>query len=91
MNAKLDEKFNEFKTTFTQDHNNKMTSLGNNVDQLRSEYNTLKKAILEQQKFLEQLPRDKNRNNKFVSGIPCKMDIYGTETTDTKRIIDEAF
>ena len=91
LNAKLDEKFNEFKTTFTQDHNNKMTNLGNDVEQLRTENNTLKKAVLEQQKFLEQIRREKNRNNVFVSGIPCKMDINGTETTDTKLIIDAAF
>ena len=56
-----------------------------------TENNILKTAVLEQQKFLEQICREKSRNNVFVSGIPCNMDIDGTGTTDTKLIIDAAF
>ena len=87
----LDEKFNEFKNTFTADHKTKVEGLESDIDTLRNENNTLKKAVLEQQKFMEQLRRDRNKNNVFVSGIPCKMVINGNEISDSKLIIDQAF
>ena len=48
-----------------------------------NENKTFKRTILEQQKFLEGMRREKLKNNIFVSELP--------ESYDKKKIIQEVF
>lgn len=90
INENLDEKFEMFKTQYTAEHKKEMSDMTDNMDSLRNENNMIKKAMLEQQKFMEMLRRDKNKNNVFITGIPCKMKIDGNDTADSKSIIHNA-
>ena len=40
------------------------------IDKIANENKTLKRTILEKQKFLEGMRREKLKNNIFVSGLP---------------------
>ena len=66
-------------------------TLKERVDQIEDERKVLKKVILEQQKCLEFIRRDKLRNNVFMTGIPNTATIDGAETADNKTIIDNVF
>ena len=48
----------------------------------------MKKVLLEQQKALESLKREKIRNNVFISGIPNAVTIADNATVDNKSIVD---
>ena len=48
----------------------------------------MKNILLEQQKSLESLKREKIRNNIFLSGIPNKVTINDNETTDSDTIVN---
>ena len=50
--------------------------------------NILKKAIIEQQKCLEKLLNDKNKNNVFITGFPNEMEIEENNTNDATVIIN---
>ena len=90
INENLDEKFETFKTQYINNHKQEMSQMNETMESLRNENNMIKKAVVEQQKFLEHLRRDKNKNNVFITGIPCKMKIDGNETQDSKVIIQYA-
>ena len=47
----------------------------------------MKKTILEQQKFLEGMRRDKVKNNIFITGIPSSHTIKENNVTDKEIII----
>ena len=62
------------------------------IDTLQTDNN--KKTILEQQKFLEGMRREKVKNNVFVTGIPTTYNLHeGDENVcaDTKLIVQRAF
>ena len=40
------------------------------IEKLENENKTLKKAVLEQQKFLEGAQRENTKNNVFITGVP---------------------
>ena len=56
-------------------------------DRLKKENVEIKKAISDQQKFLERLSNEKNMDNIFVSGIPNKMNIADVQVDDSKVIL----
>ena len=63
INENLDEKFETFKTQYINNHKHEMSQMNDTMESLRNENNMIKKAVVEQQKFLEHLRRDKNKNN----------------------------
>ena len=57
-------------------------------DRLKKENAEIKKAISEQQKFLERLGNEKNMDNIFISGIPNAMEIDDEQVNDHKVILN---
>ena len=57
-------------------------------ERLKKENTEIKKAISEQQKFLERVSNEKNMDNIFISGIPNKMEIEDAEVEDNKVILN---
>ena len=87
----IDEKVNGMTEQLRSELNGDIVNLQTSVQTLQGENNMLKRAIGEQQKFLEQVRSEKTKLNVFVTGLPCNMTINGTESTDVKDIIHEAF
>ena len=62
------------------------------IEKLQSDNKLLKKTILEQQKFLEGVHREKSKNNVFVTGIPETFTgDDNIEITDKEEIVRKAF
>ena len=61
------------------------------LDTITNENRILKKTILEQQKFLEGMRREKMKTNIFISGLPESCDVGGVTTDDQPLIIKEVF
>ena len=62
------------------------------ITKLQTDNSLLKKTILEQQKFLEGVHREKTKNNVFVTGIPETFTGEDNiEISDKKEIIQKAF
>ena len=80
-------KINEMLKTFENKYIKKIDDLGEQNVTIINEQNMIKKALVEQQKFLERLRGENTENNIFISGIPNKMDINGIEITDCTAII----
>ena len=57
------------------------------IEALETDNRVLKKTILEQQKFLEGMRRDKVKNNIFITGIPSSHTIKENNVTDKEIII----
>ena len=62
------------------------------VNSVKEENKVIKKIILEQQKFLEAVKREKIRNNVFITGIPNEVNLNDEDTanmtSDNNRIIN---
>ena len=67
--------------------NEEVTTLRGELNGITDEHKIMKKVMHEQQKCLESLKHEKIRNNAFISGIPNKTTIDGTETTDSNMIV----
>ena len=63
-------------------------NLRDDLNESSEQCKAMKKVLLEQQKALESLKREKNRNNVFISGIPNAVMIADNETVDNKTIVD---
>ena len=57
------------------------------IEALEKDNRVLKKTILEQQKFIEGMRRDKVKNNIFITGIPSSHTIKENNVTDKEIII----
>ena len=86
----LDTKMNELKTELKNEYKNDVANLNTEIDTLRSTVNTMKVAMLEQQKFLERSRFESCKNNAFITGLPCTMDISGTQSSNADDILHEA-
>ena len=69
----LDTKMNELKTELKNEYKNDVANLNTEIDTLRSTVNTMKVAMLEQQKFLERSRFESCKNNAFITGLTCTM------------------
>ena len=58
-------------------YDSRINSVEDENERLKKENVEIKKAISEQQKFLERLSNEKNMDNIFISGIPNEMDVDG--------------
>lgn len=63
-------------------------SLREDLDNSKDQCKIMKKVILEQQKTLEYLKRDRIRHNVFISGIPNTIKINNNDTANNKIIVD---
>ena len=77
INSAIDKTFEQFSTEMKQGY-----------QKLKVENDTLRKAITEQQKFLENLHREKVRNHIFMSGIPNELNIDGHIVAEPNVIIN---
>ena len=59
------------------------------IEALETDNRVLKKTILEQQKFLEGMRREKVKNNIFITGIPSSHTIKENNVTDKEIIIQQ--
>ena len=66
-----------------------VTDMKRDCEAISTENKMLKKTILEQQKFLEGLRRDKLKDNIFMTGIPESYTINENVTNDKNKIIEE--
>ena len=64
-----------------------MEEVKDELKNIKTERDTLKKVVSEQQKFLESVRRDKVKDNIFMSGIPNSMNIEGANTEDNTKIV----
>ena len=76
INKALDKKFEQFSSEVREDYT-----------RLQGENNTLRKAIMEQQKSLEHLHRERVRDHIFMSGIPNELEIDGQTLNEPNTII----
>ena len=77
INTAIDKKFDQFARDIREDYN-----------KLETENSILRKAIIEQQKFLENLYREKVRSHIFMSGIPNELIINGQKINEPNTIIE---
>ena len=68
-------------------YDGKIKAVEEENSRLKKENTEIKKAVSEQQKFLERLRSEKNMDNIFISGIPNKMVINELETNDANLIV----
>ena len=61
-------------------YDGKIKAVEEENSRLKKENTEIKKAVSEQQKFLERLRSEKNMDNIFISGIPNEMTISETES-----------
>ena len=61
------------------------------IKTLEDDNRILKKTILEQQKYLEGMRREKTKCNVFVTGIPVSLKVDNEVITDKKEIISQVF
>ena len=79
INAAIDKKFEQLHKEIRLDY-----------DKLERENNTLRNAILEQQKFLDRVHTDINRHNIFITGVPCSLQMDSGEIVSDPTIITHA-
>ena len=80
INLAIDKKFEQFSRDTFED-----------FEKLKNGNNTIRKAVCEQQKFLENLHRERVRNHVFMTGIPNELEILGEIKKDSKTIIHNIF
>ena len=88
IREELDSKFDALKKELAKTFESKIKKVSEDVTNLMSENNTLKKVVLQQQHFLENIRRERTKENIFVSGIPNILTIDGEDTEDPKKILD---
>ena len=66
-----------------------ITSNSDNIEMMQNDVNTLKKGMLQQQIFLENIQRGNLGKNVMITGIPCKDVIHqGQVLSDTKEKVN---
>ena len=90
INQSIDAKLTTIKEEIKNELKNEMSTMNTDIDGLRSTVGMLKLAVLEQQKYLERSRFESCRNNAFITGLPCTMEINGAQSNDADAILCEA-
>ena len=77
INAAIDKKFEQLAIELKQEN-----------DVLKTDNQVMRKVLMEQQKSLERIHKDRTRKNVFITGIPNTMEAdYGDDEVDDPRLI----
>ena len=75
IREELDSKFDTLKKELTKSFDTKIKKVSDDLANIVLESNTLKKVVLQQQHFLENIRKERTKENIFVSGIPNTLTI----------------
>ena len=89
IREELDSKFDALKKELTKSFDTKIKKVSDDLANVVSENNTLKKVVLQQQHFLENIRRDRTKENVFVSGIPNILTIDEVPNENPTEILRE--
>ena len=91
LEDRLTQKFNSMKTelkiAISKEIENDIKEINDAVESIGTCQNIMKKAIGEQQSFLERIRREKNSCNAILTGIPKTITINNIETEDVAEKI----
>ena len=76
IREELDSKFDALKKELAKTFESKIKKVSEDVTNLMSENNTLKKVVLQQQTFLESTRREHTKENIFVSANTVWLEIF---------------
>ena len=87
LGEELDVKFAELNKAITTKYDKRCKELSDENEQIRNENKVIKMTILEQQKFLEFIGKDRTKNNIFISGVPNEMTTEGDVENNDGNIL----
>lgn len=90
INQSIDARLTDIKNEIKNEIKKDLESVNTDVEGLRSTVNMLKLTVLEQQKYLERSRFESCKNNAFITGLPCTMDINGVQSNDADVILYES-
>ena len=83
----LQKQTSALETALKAKYDSRIKAVEDENDRLKKENAEIKKAVSEQQRFLERVCSEKNMDNIFISGIPIELEIDDNSVDDANTIL----